>query len=201
MELTGQAVALLEDRQLLAGLVEAGVLDEDGGVGGEVADEALVVGREPSVLVGEVEGADDVAAEHDGHGEERVQVGVGGRPPAHEAVVGAHVLAAERLGVVERGAEEPVGAGEGTDGVDLCVGEPGGDPAAEAVPLLVGHAEGRVRGPGQASGGVDEALQHRVGAEVAGDAEQGLAHRGQRRRPISHGCTVAAIRLAEHGCG
>ena len=44
-------------------------------------------------------------------------------------------------------------AGEGTDGVDLLVGEPGGDPPAEPVALLVGHARAprsvrrRGRGP------------------------------------------------------
>ncbi len=40
VELAGEPVALLEHRQLAAGLVEPGVLDEHRGVGGEVARRA-----------------------------------------------------------------------------------------------------------------------------------------------------------------
>ena len=113
VQLAGEPVALLEHGQLAAGLVEAAVLDEHRGVVGEVADQALVVRVEAAVLVGEVERADHVAAEHDRHREERVEVGVGGRPPAVEAVVAAHVLAAERLRVVQRGARAARGCGGG----------------------------------------------------------------------------------------
>ncbi len=109
-------------------------------------DEPLVVGGEPAVLVGEVEGGDHVAPEHDRHGEERVEVGVGGGPPPVEAGVAADVVAAERRRVEQRRAEHPVGAGEGPDGVDLLVGEAGGDPPAEPVAVLVGHAQRGVAG-------------------------------------------------------
>ncbi len=186
VELAGEAVALLEHRQLAPGLVQAAVLDEHGGVVGEVAHEPLVVLGEAAVLVGEVEGAHHLAPEHDRHGEEGVEVGMGGRPPAVEAVVAAHVVAAERLGVVERGAQEAVVAGERADGVDLLVGEPGRDPAAEPVALLVGHAQRRVAGAAEAPGRLHQPLEDGVGAQVAGDPEERLAHRGQRRRPISH---------------
>ena len=186
VQLPGEPVPLLEHRQLAAGLVQAAVLDEHRGVVGEVAHQALVVGREPAVLVGEVERADHVAAEHDRHGEERRQVGMGGRPPPVEAIVAADVVAAERLGVVERGAEQPVVARQRADGVDLVVGQPGRDPPAEPVALLVGHPEGRVAGPAEVAGRVDQPFEHGVGPQVAGDAEERIAHRGQRRRPISH---------------
>ena len=114
------------------------MLDEQRGVVGQLTDEALVLLREAAILVGEVEGPHHLAAEHDRHGEERVEVGIGPTATTREAVVAAHVLAPERLGVVERGAEQPVVAGERTDRVDLLVRETRGDPAAEPVALLVG---------------------------------------------------------------
>ena len=53
-------------------------------------------------------------------------------------------------------------------------------------PSSSGTPEGRVAGAAEAAGRLDEPLEHGVGAQVAGDAEERLAHRGQRRRPISH---------------
>ena len=197
MQLAGEPVALLEHGQLPAGLVQAGVLDEHRGVGGEVAHEPLVVGGEAAVLVGQVEGGRPRR-----HGTRWARRGTRrgrGGPPGHQPtkrLVAAHVLAAERLGVEQRGAEHAVRSGERADGVDLLVGEPGGDPPAEPVALLVGDAEGGVAGPGQAPGRLDEPLEHGVGAQVAGDPEERLAHRRQRRRPISHGGTVPAGRVA-----
>ena len=51
VQLAGEPVALLEHRQLAAGLVEAAVLDEHRGVVGEVAHEALVVLVNPPSLL------------------------------------------------------------------------------------------------------------------------------------------------------
>ena len=139
MQLPREAVALFEHRQLAARLVEAAVLDEDGRMVGQIADESLVVLGEAAALVGKVERAYDLAAEHDRHGEEGLEIGMGGGPPPVEAVIAADIRAAERLRVAECGAQEPVVAGERADGVDLRVGQARGDPAAEAVALLVGH--------------------------------------------------------------
>ena len=63
VQLAREPVALLDDAQLAAALVEAGVLDRERGVGGEHLDELLVglVELLGADLVGEVEGADDPA--------------------------------------------------------------------------------------------------------------------------------------------
>ena len=53
-------------------------------------------------------------------------------------------------------------------------------------PSSSGTPRAAYRAPAEPAGGLDEPLEHGVGAQVAGDAEERLAHRGQRRRPVSH---------------
>ena len=79
VQLAREPVALLDDAQLAAALVQPRVLDRERGVRGEQRRSAARPRRRtPSapVLVGEVERADDAAARHDRHAEERAHVGV-----------------------------------------------------------------------------------------------------------------------------
>ena len=63
--------------------------------------------------------------------------------------------------------------------LDLLLGHPGGDEAGE-VALAVGHAERRVARARQLARGVDDALEHGVDRPLAGDRQDGVAHRPHR---------------------
>ncbi len=180
VQLEGDAVALLDDAQLAALLVQPGVLDGEGGVGRQQADQGLVgVGEAgPRLLVGQVEGAHDVALEHDRHAEERPHPRVGRRPPA-EPGVGPHVVAPVGGGVAQQGAEESVGLGQGTDGFHQIVAHAHVDELGEPVPGLVGDADGRVTGAHQLLGRRRQPLEHGGHRQVAGHPEHGFADRGQ----------------------
>ena len=72
VQLTREPVALLDDAQLAAALVQARVLDRDRRVRGQQLDHLLVVERERRavLLLGQVERADDLAAGDDRHAQE-----------------------------------------------------------------------------------------------------------------------------------
>jgi hypothetical protein len=73
VQLQGQTVALGQNRQLPAALVETSVGDGDGGVSGQQLDQLLVVGVKGrrGLLLGEIEGADHALLRgHDGYAEE-----------------------------------------------------------------------------------------------------------------------------------
>src|SRR5262245_52767212 len=142
VELAGEPVPLLDDTQLAAGLEEASVLDRDGGVGGEHADDLLVplVERRRADLLGQVERADDVALGDDRDAEERSHPRVGGRPPAPEPRVGRDVGGAEGTRGGGHRPEQPVRAGEGPELGDEVVAHARVQELVERGALLVGDA-------------------------------------------------------------
>ncbi len=182
MQLSGQASPLLDDAQLATGLDQAGLLDGHGSMGRQQADQALVglVEGRASLLVDQEEGADDVSLEDDGHPEERTHARMGLGPP-REAGIAGHVERAVRAGIDQQRPEQPVGPGQGPDGVDELVAHPGGDERREAVALGIRGPEGGVAGPGQGPGGDHHALQHGVDGALAGHTQNGVAHRVQGR--------------------
>ena len=72
VQLTADAVPLINHREALHLLVEAGVVDGDGGMQGEHLDQGLVIGAELGgiLLVGQVQPPDDVAADRGGSPQE-----------------------------------------------------------------------------------------------------------------------------------
>jgi hypothetical protein len=127
VQLAGQPVALLEDAQLAAALVQPRVLDGDRRMGGEHLDHLLVarVERVRALLLGEVEGADHPPPGDDRHPEERAHLRVGGRPPAAEARVPADVRRAQRRRVGrDHRPEHPVRARQRPHGRHQVVAHP-----------------------------------------------------------------------------
>ena len=96
VQLARQPVALLDDAQLAAALVEVGLLDGERRVHREHLDELLVglVEVLGADLVGQIERAHDPAGGDDRHPEERAHLRVRRGPPAAKARIAAHVARA-----------------------------------------------------------------------------------------------------------
>ena len=188
MQVAREPVALLDRAQLAAALVEARVLDGDGGVGGEHLDQALVLVAERvrALLVGQVEGADDAGARDDRHAEEGAHVRVRPRPPAAEARVARDVVRAVGLRGLEHRAEQAVRARQRAHRGDLLLRHAGGDELGEAA-LAVGDAERRVARAGELARGLDDALQDPLDGALGRDRQHGVAHGLERvRGPVGH---------------
>ena len=146
-------------------------------------------------LVGEVEVAEDLAADQDRHPEERLHRRVVRREP--EAVgVRVEVGEAQRLGVDDQQAEDAVALGELADAVVGRVVDPDGDELRQAGAGVVEHAEGAVAGVDQADGGLDDAPQHARRVEVGPEDQDGVEQLAQalRTRDLGHDRTLRATR-------
>lgn len=207
VEFVGEAGAFLGDGQLAAAFVEAGVGEGDGGVLGEDAEHALVLGGEAAtalragtVLVGEEEGADDLVAVADGQAQEVGEFGVGVRP-ALEAGVLAHVAEADRAALAQHRGEDAVLAGQRADGLPLGVADAVHDELGEAS-VVVRDAEGRVPGVEQFTGGGDDRLEDVAHLQMPAHGQQRGAHRGETGRGTwVHALTVPAWRRQASGGG
>src|SRR5262245_10887099 len=190
VELAGEPVPLLDDTQLAAGLEEASVLDRDGGVGGEHADDLLVplVERRRADFLGQVERADDVALGDDRDAEERSHPRVSVRPPAPEPRVGRDVVGAEGTRVGEHRPEHPVRAGEGTELGDEVVAHARVQELVELGALLVGDAERGVLGVDELTCRLHEPVEHGIESKLARDREHHVAHRREHvvARSVGH---------------
>jgi hypothetical protein len=164
VQLAGQPAPLLDQRQLAAVLEQPGLVDGDGSVRGQQHHRRLVARGEGvgALLVGQVEGADDVAGRHDGHTQERAHAGMGRGPPAPEAGIPRDVVGAVGRGVGQHGVEDPVGAGERAQLGDQLVAHAHRDELGELVALGLGHADGGVTGPHQLAGADGQLVQHPV---------------------------------------
>ena len=172
VELAREPVALLDDAELAALLVQPGVLDRDRRVRGQQPDQPLVGLREDRGvhLVGQVERADDAPAGDDRHAQERAHLRMRRRPPAAEARVGADVGRAVGLGRLQHRAEQAVRARQRAHGGDQVVAHPGRDEAGER-PLAVGHPERGVARVPELARRVDDPLQHRLDLALGRDRE------------------------------
>ena len=135
VELEGEAVALGDDRQLAALLVQARVGDRDRGVRGEDLDHPLILDAEGarSFLLGQVERADRPLGRDDRDSQERAHVRMPARPPAAEPVVVVDVVGTVRLRLVSIAPSIPWVRGSGPMRCDQLVAHPGDEEAAEAA--------------------------------------------------------------------
>ena len=124
------------------------------------AASSAAVNAGAALLVGEVEGADDVARRHDRHAEERPHRRVRGRPPAAEAGVLGDVVGPVGRGVGQHGVEQAVGARQRAEAGDQLVAHAHGHEPGELVALGLGDADGGVAG-------VDEVARARRPARSA----------------------------------
>lgn len=169
--------------RLAAALVQAGVGEGEGGVRGEYPQQFLVVVGEQAAaaLVGEEDDAGDLRfvlgglGVQDGHAEEGVHLGVGGRPAA-EGRGPADVGEPGGAGLVQHLGEDAVLAGQRADRPPLLVGDAVDDELGEAA-VVVGHAQSRVLGAEQVAGGGGDAAQHLADLQVPAHREQRLADR------------------------
>ena len=116
VQVAGDALAVLDQGQLLHPGVEPGVLDRDAGGGGEADHELLVdVGEHlGGRLVGQVQVAEDLAAHPDRHAQERPHRRVVGREPEAVGML-AQVRQPQRLGVDDEQTEDAVPLGQVAD--------------------------------------------------------------------------------------
>ena len=163
--------------------MQTGVLDRKGNPRRERLDHLLVhLVEAPAVaLVGQVEGTDDPSIEIHRHAEERSHTGMGGGPP-HEPRVGADVVAAVCLAVLEDGTQQPVGPRQRTDGGHHLVAQARRDELGE-LPLVVGDADGGIPGTDETSSGLCQPFEAALGAEVDAEREHGVIDGPGRRVP------------------
>jgi hypothetical protein len=181
VELQREAIALRQDRELAAALVEPGIGDGDGGMGGQQLDELLVMGVEGrgGLLLGQVEGADDALGRDDRDAEEGAHVRMGAGPPAAEAGIAMDVLGAVGARGLQHRAKHPVGAGKGPHGGDELVAHPRDEEAAEAAGA-VGDPERGIARLDELARAVDELLEDVVDVQARGHRQHRVADRLQR---------------------
>ena len=169
VEVLADALALVDDRQPLDLLVQAGVLDGDAGVDGERLDEPLVGLGElgGAGLVGQVQVADRAALHGDRHAEEAVHRRVVRREPVASRIDG-DVRDAERAVLLDDQAEEAVAARQWADRGPGLAADPGRDEALDDA-VRVDGPEGRVARPDEQPDLVDDHLQDIVDRLQAGD--------------------------------
>ena len=142
MEVGGDALAVLDEGEVGEALMEAGVLDGDGRRPGERDGETLVLLAElgGALLLGQVEVAEHLAPDPDGHAQEGPHRWVVRREPVAVGV-GVEVGEPQGLRVHDEQAEDTVALGEGPDGGDLLRGHAHVDELGEAVVGAVEHAQ------------------------------------------------------------
>ena len=160
-------------------LEQAGVVDGERGPVREHDGCRLVVIRElpSSLLVGEVEVAEGLAADEHRHSQEAVHRGMARREPVGARMV-AHMGQAQRLGLGDQHSEHPPPAGEVAD---LSVGflvDPDGEKAPQGLAVFVEHSQRGVARSGDLSGGVEKQAQDdlalELGDEAAASVDQAL---------------------------
>ncbi len=173
--------------------VEAGVLDRDRRPLGE-DHRRLFVGlvEVAAALLGQVEVAPGVAADHHRHAEE-----VRHRWVAGGEAVGAGVATdlgqAQRARLLDQQAEHAAAARQVADRAARLLVDAVGDEALQFVAVLIEHAEGGVAGPGQVAGDLEHLLEDHLGVELGDEAapdvdqlpQTGLVQ-GAAVRPLCH---------------
>ena len=121
VQITGDALAVLDQRKRLHPGVEPGVLDGDPGRGREADHELLVdVGEHlGGGLVGQIQVAEHLVAHPDRHAQERSHRRVVGREPEAVGML-AQIGQPQRFGVHDEPTEDPVSFREITDEPSAC---------------------------------------------------------------------------------
>jgi hypothetical protein len=191
VEVAGDALAVLEHHHLAHPLVEAGLLDGEAGGDGQGHGHLLVdVGEDLLALaVAQVEVAEDLVADADGHAEERRHRRVVRGEPEAVGML-AQVRQPDRLGVDDQQAQDAVALGQLADGPPPLLVDADGDELREPGAGLVEHAERAVAGLDQVGGRLGDAPQDARQVEVRADAQHGVEEAPQGLR--------AGV-LSEHG--
>ena len=161
-----EVVAALLDRP-----VEPGVVDRDRRPVGEDHGGLLVgVGERLAVLLlGQVEVAPDLVADHHRHAEERLHLRVRGGEAVGLRMV-ADVLEPQRARLLDQQPEDPPAAREIADRAVRLGSIPAVMKRVELLPAVVEHADGRVARAGDLAGDVEQLLQHGLHVELGDQA-------------------------------
>ena len=145
VQIPGDALALVEQPGGASHLVEAGVLDGQPGGRGQADRELLVdIGEHLTVgLVGQVQVAEDDAAQADRHAEERRHRRMV-RWESEAVRMGVQVGEPQRLGFQDQQTENPVAFGSRTDAGGLLLVDPDGDELGQTRPGFIEHTQRRV---------------------------------------------------------
>ncbi len=152
----------------LARLVQASVLDRGRRPLGQHHGRVLVLRGElaAALLLGQVQVAPRLAADHDRDAQERRHRRVPGRKPVALRMI-AHVGQAQRARILDQHAEHTPSTRQLADRAQgrLAV-ETGGHEALELCPPLVEHPERGVLSAGDRARLLQDALEHRLGVEL-----------------------------------
>ncbi|KFD44678.1 hypothetical protein IU11_00060 [Cellulosimicrobium sp. MM] len=182
VQVARDAVAVLQDADLLRAAVEPRVLDRDARGGGERDHGRLVLRGEllapapGDLLVGEVEVAEHRVAHPHRDAEERVHGRVALGEAGRADVVG-DLRDADGRRVVDELAQQPLAVRPVVDRGDLVVREAQGDELREALaPRRVEHPERAVPRARELHRRVNDAPQHLRQVEVARHRHDGVQH-------------------------
>ena len=167
VEVPGDAVPVLDQRELADPFVQPGPLDGHAGRHGQGRDHGLVLnGEGPAVpLVGQVEVAVGLTPDLDGDAQEAGHRGVVGRKAGAVGVIGQDVYP-EGLGFADEPAQNAPAGRRVADGHLLVVGQADGDELLERRPRGVEDPQGSVTGVDQLAGGANQVVE--AGGNVGG---------------------------------
>ena len=159
VQVPANPVPLVDDRQLLDLLVEAGVLDRDARMQRERLDQRLVIGAElgRTLLVRQVQTPDDLALDSHGNAQERLHRRMFGRE-AEALGVGGDGRDPIRPVLPDDQPQQPSAAGEVADGLSLLVADPARDELGDQ-PRLVDNAESGILRGDELADPIDDELQ------------------------------------------
>jgi len=175
VQVGGDPFAVLDQRHVADARVQAGVLDGDPGGAGQGDGQGLVFLAElrRPLLVGQIQVAEHLTADANGHAEE----GRHRRVPHREAVavgVGVEVGEPQRCGFDDQHPQNPKAFRIVADLGDLLGLESDVDELGQAEARLVEHAERAVPGSDQRDRGFDDAPQGRGERRVRSDGLDGV---------------------------
>jgi hypothetical protein len=193
VEIAGDPFAVLDQRIALDTGLEPHVLDGHAG-GRSQADRQLLVDRTElacSHLVGEIEVAEDLAANEDRHPEERLHRRVVRWEPVAVGM-GVQIREAQRLGVDDEQTEDAVALGELADAVVGRVIHPDRDELRQAGSGVVEHAESAIAGVDQTDGRFHDPSQHGGGVEIRAEDQHRIEQLPETLRSggLRHGRTL-----------
>ena len=192
VEIAGDALPVLYERELLQARVEPGVLDGYSGGASEGHDQLLIdVGEHlGGRLLGQVQVAEHLVAEADRHAEERVHRRVVRREAIAVGML-AEIGEPQRLGIDNEQTQDAMTLRQVSDRTMRVIVDANGDELGEEGARLVEHAERAVASIDQVGGGFDDAPEQGGQVETRADCEHGfeksvqLSRAGELRHPAS----------------
>lgn len=196
-------------------IVEPGILNGDPGGGGQGDSQAFVLGSEVAAvfLLGQIQ----VAENHVPDPHRDTEEGLHGWMVCREAVgfrMAAQVMEPKGAGFGNQQAQDAVAGGKRPDPVGQFLVDAHGDEVAEGA-VVADDAQGPVPGMKQPAGGLHNAFQHGIEAEVLGYCDHGLQQPGHPllgleqflgpghktlEHPVNHGLWLSGglVRMVPH---